>query len=455
LPSIRYQRLRAADRDHVWHPFTQMQEYNQTEPLVIERGEGVMLFDVDGNAYYDAVASIWTNTLGHADPVLTEAIVAQARLVAHSTLLGQANVPSIELAERLAQIAPGNLSHVFFCDSGAEAVEIALKMAYQYWRLRGRPEKRKFVKFADAYHGDTIGAVSVGAIDMFHAAFSDLLFETYRVPFPNCYRCPLGLSPASCAHDCLDSLRQLLAAHGLEIAALIVEPVQGSAGIIPLPADYLGEISELCRAHDVLLIDDEVATGFGRTGAMFACEHDGVVPDLMTVGKGLTGGYLPVAATLVPPEIYEEFLGTYAQRKTFFHGHTFTGNQLGCAVALANLAEFERRELLQHVNRVARVVERELSVFRGLAHVGDVRQVGLFVGIELVRDRETKEPYAYEEQIGMRVGARCRELGLLMRPLGSVVLFIPPLVVTEQEACAMLDILRRAIADVTEADARR
>lgn len=451
MRSERYQTLMEKDFRYVWHPFTQMQDYQEQEPLIVERGEGVMLYDVDGRAYYDSVASIWTNTLGHAHPALTEAIVKQAQLVAHSTLLGHANVPSILLAEQIVDIAPQGLSHVFFCDSGAEAVEIALKMAYQYWQLKGRPEKKRFVKFVEAYHGDTIGAVSVGAIDRFHETYRDMLFETFKVPYPYCYRCPLSLSPRTCAHACMDELKTLLAEKADAIAGVILEPVQGSSGIIPMPDGYLREIEALCKEHGVLLIVDEVATGFGRTGEMFASDHDGVRPDLMTIGKGLTGGYLPVAAALATDEIYEAFLGTYDSNKTFYHGHTFTGNQLGCAVALENLRLFKEERVIEHVQDVATFVAERLEKFWDLPAVGDIRQKGLFVGIELVRDRETREPFAFEERIGWHVGNRCREYGMIMRPLGSVCLFIPPLIVTKEQAGAMLDILYRSIEEETSA----
>ncbi len=452
MVSPQYQSLIEKDFSYIWHPFTQMQDYMLTDPLIVERGEGVMLYDVDGRAYYDSVASIWTNTLGHHHPALTDAIIRQAQKVAHSTLLGHANVPSILLAERLIQISPEGLRKVFYCDSGAEAVEIALKMAFQYWQHKGRPKKKAFVKFVEAYHGDTIGAVSVGAVDMFHAVYRDLLFPTLEVMYPYCYRCPLNKELSTCQHACLEPLRDLLAQRSDDIAALIVEPIQGSSGIITMPQGYLTQLRELCTEYDVLMIVDEVATGFGRTGQMFACDHEGVSPDLMTIGKGLTGGYLPVAATLTSDEVYEAFLAPYEDRKTFFHGHTFTGNQLGCAVAIENLNQFESLDIIEHVREMAEVARVVLARFNDLEHVGEIRQKGLFIGIELVKDKQTKEAYDWNDRIGVKVGERARELGMINRTLGPIALFIPPLIVNQQEILAMLDILYESIKWATNGE---
>lgn len=443
------------NQEHLWNPFTPMKNYLEEVPVIIERGEGVKLFDVNGRTYWDGYSSLWLNVHGHNVPELNAAVVNQLGKIAHATLLGSANVPAILLAKRLADLAPPGLRKVFFSDSGAEAVEIAVKMAFQYWQNIGRPEKRRFITMTDAYHGDTIGAVSVGAIELFHARFGPLLFPTVRIPYPHAYRHPSG-DPAVAARDSLAVLESILQDQADEIAALIVEPVmQGAAGMIRMPDGFMGALADRLRAYDVLLIADEVATGFGRTGAMFAVEHDGVAPDFLTLGKGLTGGYLPVAATLTTDRIYAAFWGEEIEGKTFYHGHSYTGNPLGCAVALANLELMEKRKLLEHVRRLSVRVEARLSDFRELPYVGDVRQAGLMIGIEIVRDRATKAPFPPEVRIGRKIVARARDLGLLTRPLGDVIVFMPPLATPEAALEAMMDILYRAIAEVTGKEAGR
>ncbi|HEY8506523.1 MAG TPA: adenosylmethionine--8-amino-7-oxononanoate transaminase, partial [Gemmataceae bacterium] len=328
------------DRDHVWHPFTPMQEYAAEPPLIIERAEGAYLIDLDGNRYIDGVSSLWCNVHGHRVPELDGAVREQLGRVAHSTLLGISNVPAIRLARRLAELAPPGLGRVFFSDSGATAVEVALKMAFQYWRQcrEPRPEKTLFLALTGAYHGDTLGDVSVGDIGRFHDLFRPLLFETVRAPSPYCYRCPLSLDRATCGVACAAELERLVRAHADRMAAVVVEPlVQGAAGMITAPEGYLRRVREVTRECGVLLIADEVAVGFGRTGTLFACEQEQVVPDFLCLAKGLTGGYLPLAATLTTDEVYSAFLGRAEEGRTFFHGHTYTGNPLGCAAALASI----------------------------------------------------------------------------------------------------------------------
>ena len=446
--SSAYAELLEKNRRYLWNPFTQMKDYLGGRPVIVERAEGVKLIDVDGREYYDGNASVWLNVHGHRKAELDRAIVEQLGKVAHSTLLGLGSVPAIELAERLVGIAPPGLSKVFYSDSGAEAVEIALKMAIGYWRRRGRPEKRTFASMRNAYHGDTVGAVSVGGIELFHAEFEPLLFPTEKVSYPYPYR--FEGTEAECVEACLRELDELLEAGADRIAALVVEPiVQAAGGMIVMPPGFLTEVAERCRRSGVLLIADEVATGFARTGRMFACDHEGVAPDLMTVAKGITGGYLPVAATLATDEIYDAFYGDYDELRTFFHGHSYTGNQLGCAVALANLDLFEREAVVERVARSGELVARRLAEVGRLEHVGEVRQRGLMVGIELVRDRESKAPYDWDEAVGYRVCGRALELGLITRPLGNVVTFVPPLAAAEADLEAMLDILHRAVGDVT------
>jgi lysine---8-amino-7-oxononanoate aminotransferase len=443
-----YEELLEKNRRYLWNPFTQMKEFLADEPVIIERAEGVRLYDVRGNEYLDGNSSLWVNPHGHNRRELNAAIVAQLEDVAHSTLLGLSNAPAIELAARLVQLAPRSLGKVFFSDSGAAAVEIAIKLAFAYWRRVGRPEKRRFVAMRNGYHGDTIGAVSVGGIDIFHAEFGPLLFETELVDYPYPYR--FEGSVQACAESCLAELRDLLERQADEIACLAVEPlVQAAGGMIMMPPGFLRELARLCREHEVLLFADEVATGFGRTGRMLACEHEEVEPDLLTLGKGLTGGYLPVAAALVTNRLYDAFWGDFAERKTFFHGHSYTGNQLGCAVALASLDLFERDGVVERVAEKSALLAELLASIAELEHVGDVRQLGFMVGIELVRDRATQEPYDWELATGYRVCRRARELGMITRPLGDVVTLVPPLATPDEDLEAMTSILHRAIHEAT------
>ncbi|OAH59661.1 MULTISPECIES: adenosylmethionine--8-amino-7-oxononanoate transaminase [Bacillaceae] len=444
-----YEELSKKNKEYLWHPFTQMKEYNEGNTLIIERGEGRKLYDMQGNAYWDGVSSIWLNVHGHQVKELDNAIQDQLEKIAHSTLLGMANIPSILLAEKVIELMPKGLKKVFYSDSGATAVEIAIKMAIQYWQHKGKKEKHKFITMKEAYHGDTIGAVSVGAIDLYHEAFHALLFPSIKLPYPYTYRSPH--KQEEIVKKSLKEMEQLLREQSDEIAAVIVEPiVQGASGIIVMPEGYLKGLRELCTQYNVLLIADEVATGFGRTGKMFACEHEGVTPDLLTAGKGLTGGYLPVAITVATDEIYNAFLGDYEEQKTFFHGHSYTGNPLGCAVALANLELFETSNLVQEVANKSVYIANRLQAFYRLKHVGDIRQKGFMVGIELVKERETEEPYSWTERVGGRTCRRARELGMLLRPLGNVVVFMPPLASTIEELNEMIDILYEAIADTTE-----
>lgn len=433
-----------------------MQEWEQETPVIIEQGKGSYLIDTEGRKYLDGTSSIWVNLHGHRHPVLDRALTAQLRQIAHSTFLGLTNPPAIRLARELIRLAPKGLRRVFYSDNGSTAVEVALKMAVQYWQ-QIQPTaglKQSFAHLKMAYHGDTVGAVSVGNIELFHARFKPLLFPTRQIDPPYCYRCPLNLAYPACRMACIDPLEALLKARHRELAAVIVEPlVQAAAGMMVAPPGYLARVRELCTQYHVLLIVDEVATGFGRTGKMFACQHEGVTPDLMAISKGLTGGYMPLAATLTTEEIYRAFLGRYEDWKAFFHGHSYTGNPLGCAVALANLDIFRREQTLPQVRKKSRLLARLLRPLADLTHVGDIRQCGFMVGIELVEDRHTKRPYPLELRIGHRVAQACRVLGLLLRPLGNVIALVPPLSVTPQELTKMVSILNKAIRETTEGTA--
>lgn len=443
--------LEDADRKYIWHPFTQMQDYRKEIPLIISRGKGNYLIDIYGDKYLDGVSSLWVNIHGHVHPHINQAIKDQVDRISHSTLLGVSNVPAITLAKKLLEMVPESLSKVFYSDSGATAVEIALKMAFQYWQQKIGHGKTKFISLNEAYHGDTIGAVSVGGIELFHEVYKPLLFEGYQIPSPHCYRCVFDRTYPECGLHCLNPLEEILRKKGEEIIGLIIEPiVQGAAGMLMSPPGYLKKARELCREFGVLFIADEVAVGFGRTGKMFACEHEEVVPDIMAVAKGLTGGYLPLAATIVTDEIYEAFLGEYSDFKTFFHGHTYTGNPVCCAAAFASLELFEKERTLEELQNKIQLLKDGLKDFKALAHVGDLRQKGFMVGIELVKDKKTKEPYPLEEKVGIRVIMEARRRKVVIRPLGNVIILMPPFSILPSELEMLLKAVYDSIQIVTE-----
>ncbi len=443
--------LEEMDRRHIWHPFTQMKEWEEEVPLIVESGEGSWLVDIYGNRYIDGVSSLWVTVHGHRKREIDDALKKQIGRIAHSTLLGLSNVPAVELAGKLIEIAPQGLTRVFYSDSGSTAVEVALKMAFQYRQLKGQKSKTKFIALKEAYHGDTIGSVSVGGIDLFHEIFRPLLFDALRVMSPHCYRCEKGLTHPSCNLECLKDVERALEEHHEEVAAMVMEPlVQGAAGMITHPEGYLEGVRELCSRFDVHLILDEVATGFGRTGEMFACFHEGVSPDIMAVAKGITGGYLPLAATLTTEEIYDAFKGAYHEMKTFFHGHTYTGNPLACAAAAANIDLFEREKTLEGVREKAAHLAGRLEGFRNLPFVGEVRQRGLMVGIELVREKRSKLPFPLEERVGHRVTVEARRREVIIRPLGNVVVLMPPLSISMNELDILTGVVHDSIREVTE-----
>jgi adenosylmethionine-8-amino-7-oxononanoate aminotransferase len=546
--------LEAWDKTYLWHPFTQMSSFLQESPLIIKEARGIILKDVYGKEYIDGVSSLWCNIHGHRKKEIDRAIKGQLKQVAHSTLLGVSNIPSVTLAKRLVEIAPKRpeghppLTKVFYSDNGSTAVEVALKMAFQYWQQSGHPEKRKFLALQYAYHGDTLGAVAVGGIPQFHDTYRPLTFSptlkvrekpeehpnqsppplvgggrgselygaithpviaseakqspnekgpesssapppetvspspggrgkgeggsstasispppypppsrgreseysgaaTLFAPSPYCYRCPLGKDKETCQMACLGEMERILSKSHRELAAVIIEPlVQGAGGMIVHPQGYLKGVRELCGRYNVLLIADEVLTGFGRTGKMFACEHEGVVPDIMCLSKGLTGGYLPLAATLVTEDIFNAFLGD--RSRTFYHGHTFTGNPLACAAALASLEIFQKESVLRNLQPKIELLRERLKDFYELEHVGDVRQGGLIAGIELVKDRKTKESFPPSERIGHRVILEAGSRGALLRPLGDVIVIMPPLSITLKQLERLVDIVYSSIKAV-------
>jgi len=483
---------RSLDHAHVWHPFTPMQEYCREETPVIAAAEGFELIDTDGRRYLDGTSSLWCNVHGHRVSEIDTAIREQLERVAHSTLLGLASVPSAELARELIRIAPQagvarseqsdgrgsahcndhalpvgqgvppgriasrGLSRVFFSDDGSTAVEAAIKMAYQFHQQRrDRPGRRDlFVRLSQAYHGDTIGSVSVGGISLFHGTYGELLFRTVEVPAPVAYRVPAGFTAESYLAHCFDEVEHVVRENRDRVAAFVIEPlVQGAAGMLVHPPGYLRHVRDVTAAHDIPLIVDEVATGFGRTGTMFACEQEGVVPDLLCLSKGITGGYLPLAATLTTDRIYEAFLGEREQARTFFHGHTYTGNPLACAAALASLNLFERNRVFENVRFNAELLRSRLAEWANWPHVGEVRQIGIMAGVELVQDKSTKAAYASAAKIGHRVTLAARRRGVITRPLGDVIVLMPAPAMPAHLVHRLCDVIGEAIRETTSSNA--
>jgi adenosylmethionine---8-amino-7-oxononanoate aminotransferase len=428
------EQLEAWDDKYVWHPFTPHSVYRSEEPLMIVAGEGNYLIDARGERYLDGVSSIWCNTFGHRRPEIDAAVTAQLGRIAHATFLGNASAPGVVLAKRLVEVTPSNLTRVFYSDNGSTSVEIALKMALQYWQLRGQPKRKRFVGLGNAYNGDTVGAVAVGGIDAFHERFRPLLFDVLRAPSPYAYRCDLCAGHDACIGGCYDALEATLKARRNEIAAVVLEPgFQGAGGIITLPEGYVRKVREITSRLGILLILDEVAVGMGRSGKMFACEREGVQPDFLCIAKGLTGGYLPLAATLATEEIFDAFLGAPEEGRTFFHGHTYTGNALGCAAALATLDIFEKERVIDGLPAKIAALRAALRPLAGHPNVGEVRQYGLAAGVELVADRATRAAHPASGRVGMKVCRAARDKGVFLRPLGDTIVLMPPLSISEDE----------------------
>ncbi len=441
--------VHALDRRHVWHPFTQMHEYFSSPPLAIASGQGGWLTDTEGRRYLDGNASIWTNVHGHNDPDLNRALVAQLDRVAHSTMLGLTHPVGAELAAELATLAPGDLNRVFFSDNGSNSVEIALKLSFQFWQLTGRPEKREVIGMAGAYHGDTFGTMAVGDSGPFHERFRSWGFGARHFPAPRCSEWN-GRVRFADASESLDALRRLLAEQTGRTACLILEPsVQGAAGMRLQPPGFVREVAELCRTYDVHLILDEVFVAFGRVGPMLVCAEEDVVPDFLCLAKGLTAGYLPLAATLVRDPIFAAFLGSYESRRAFFHGHTFTGNPLAAAVALENIRKLRPLIADGVVRARAAHFGRLLDqAFSRHPHVRDVRQRGLTAALDLAPSRDGRDEFPVEQRMGLRVCLRAREHGLLLRPLGDSLLLVPPLCLTADELGELVHRTAAAVADI-------
>ncbi|WP_434739724.1 adenosylmethionine--8-amino-7-oxononanoate transaminase [Micromonospora sp. SH-82] len=439
------ERLRTLDQQHVWHPYTPTDAYLKAKPLVIERGEGVYLYDSDGNKYLDGGSSLGVNIHGHQRPELNEALAAQAARIAHTTLYGMTHPGAAQLAERLVKLAPEGIDRVLFLESGSSAVETAMKMAFSYWVFKGEPQRNKFVSMTGAFHGDTTGALSVGQMTILKNFYQPLLRPTSAFAQPYCYRCTLCTD--NCTLACADTLEEVLEREGSEIAAVLVEPrVQNVSGMVVARDGHLARVAEIARRHGVLLIADELGTGFGRTGPMFACEADGVSPDILCVGKGLTGGYLPLAATMASADVFDAFRG---DGKMLLSGHTFSGNPLAVAVALASLDLFEKDDVIRHGQSLGVVLTEELDRFREVPHLGDIRQCGMLAAIELVQDQQTREPFPWDLGVAVRITDRCRELGLIIHSAPSdTIVIVPPLAMTEAQLREMMGILLQATKEV-------
>ena len=434
------------DHLHVWHPCTQQKDHERLPPIPIDRGEGVYLVDIEGKRYIDGVSSWWVNLFGHAHPRLNQALTEQAGKIAHHIFAGFTHQPGVELAARLSALTPGHLNKVFFNDNGSSAVEAALKMSFQYWRQVGRPGKTKFVSISEAYHGETLGALSVSGCDLYRDVYKPILLQGYQVAGPDCFRCPFGEQRDSCQAECFVPMAELLAEKADEICAVIIEPlVQGAAGMRIYPPVYLKKLRQACDNQKVHYIADEIAVGFGRTGKLFANEHAGVAPDILCLSKGITGGYMPLSVTMTTEEIYQAFYDDYASLKAFLHSHSYSGNPLGCALAVEVLKIFEEEQILAGLIPKMEVLDRWKTTFEDLPQVGEMRRCGMVAAVELVTDKTTRNPFPWQERKGWQVYRQALEKGALLRPLGNVIYFMPPLTISEAELEQLLSIALQSI----------
>lgn len=437
------------DLQYLWHPYTQMKDCLTNPPILIEKAKGIKLFDDKGNFYYDTIASWWCNVHGHNHPKIKTAIKKQLDKFEHVLFAGFTHKPAITLAQKLTEITPQSLTRVFYTDNGSCAVEAALKLSFQYWQNVGKKTKTKFLSLESGFHGDTLGAMSVSGIDQFNAVFSPMFFDSFKVPCPNCYRCPMGKDRDSCNLQCTEPIEQILKTNHDEIAAMILEPLlMAAAGMIVYPKEYLQKVAQLTKKYNVHLILDEVATGFGRTGQMFACQHANVSPDFMCLSKGITSGYLPFAATLTTDEIYSAFYDDYKTAKAFMHGHTYTANPLGCAAAIASLQLFEDENTLEKLQEKIHILQKGVERTSDFPYVGNVRGIGMAWAIEIVKDKKTKATFPAERRIGIEIYKKGLEKNLLLRPLGNIIYLFPPLCITKPQLNYVLKNLRQIINDI-------
>ena len=435
------------DLKYIWHPCSQMKDYEELKPMVIERGEGVYLYDIDGNRYLDAISSWWCNLFGHANERINNAIKDQIDKIEHVIFANFSNVPAIELSERLVNITPDRLQKVFFADNGSAAVEIALKMSFHYHQQIGKFKKQKFVAITDAYHGETLGALSVGDLDIYNKVYKPLMIDTYRVKGPNCYRCPYGEIRSSCDAECFEHMRLLIEGNNEEVSAIIVEPiVQGAAGMKIYSPKYLKKLRELCDKYDINLIADEIAVGYGRTGKMFACEHAEISPDIMCLSKGLTAGYMPMSVVMTSKKLYNAFYGDYSEYKAFLHSHTYSGNAMGCAIALEVLKIFEEDNVLDMINKKGKMLNDILiDELEGHPLIGEIRNIGLINAIELVQDKESKEPFNSEKRVGYEIYKIALKKGVILRPIANCIYFNPPYIIEEKEMREMVKVCKESL----------
>lgn len=438
------------DLKYIWHPCSQMKDYEELPPIVIDRGKGVWLYDIHGKKYLDIVSSWWCNLLGHCNDEINAGIKAQLDKLEHVIFANFSHEPAIQLAEELAKIVPKGLTKFHFSDNGSASVECALKMCFQYFLQTGKPEKKRFMCLSEGYHGETIGALSVGSMDLYAKMYKPLMMDNIHIEAPDCYRCPYGKCRDNCSCECFSYAEKAFTAHAHETAAMIVEPLlQGSAGMRVYPPLYLKKLRALCNQQDVLLICDEIATGFGRTGKMFACDHAGISPDIMCISKGLTGGYLPMSITVTTQTLYDAFYADYSEGKAFLHSHTYSGNPLGCAAALAVQKIFHTQPILENARKNASwLTKRFHEEFATHPNVGEIRHIGLIHAIELIKDREHKIDFSPEKRIGYEIYKRALNRGLVLRPLDNVLYFNPALNITRDELDIALELTKASINEI-------
>ena len=443
------EQLSKIDLQYIWHPCSQMKDYETLPPIVIDHGKGVYLYDKNGKRYLDVVSSWWCNLLGHCNEKISARMKQQLDKLEHVIFANFTHEPAIQLCERLVQILPKGLCKFNFSDNGSAAIECALKMAFQYQYQTGHPEKKRFMALSEGYHGETIGALSVGGLDLYAEIYKPMLMDIVRVEAPDCYRCPYGECRDTCQCECFQQAEEALSKYGQEIAAFIMEPlVQGSAGMRIYPPLYLKKLREACDRYGVLLIADEIATGFGRTGKLFACDHAGITPDILCMSKGLTCGYLPMAITVTTQEIYDAFYDDYNKGKAFMHSHTYSGNPLACSAALAVQDILEEEQILEHAAQRADYLHEQLMNALGdHPNVGEIRHIGLINGIELVADRKTKTPFPSEDRVGYQIYKRALQEGVIFRPLGDVIYFNPPLIIKEEEIDEAVAVCKKVITE--------
>lgn len=440
--------LQRKDLQYIWHPCSQMKDYESFPPIVLERGEGPYLYDIEGKRYLDAVSSWWVNLFGHSNKRINKAIANQVDKLEHAIFANFSHKPAIELAERIVKLTPEGLNKVFFADNGSSAVEVALKLSFQYHQQMGKPKKIRYVAISEAYHGETLAALSVGDIDLYNEIYKPLLLNTFKAAGPNCYRCPYGEDRESCEGSCIEDMERIVSEHHEEITAVIIEPmIQGAAGMKIYPAIYLKKLRQLCNIYDIHLIADEIAVGFGRTGKMFACEHAQISPDIMCLSKGLTAGYMPLSLVLMTDTIYDAFYDDYVSLRAFMHSHSYTGNPIGCAIACESLNIFEDKNVIDKNRITSQRIQERIRPLLDHPHVGEFRQLGMVGALELVKDKKTKEGFDWKQRVGYQIYQIALKHGVLLRPLGNVIYFMPPYVVDEKDIDFMVGTAEKAICE--------